>query len=664
MPPIPLRPVSGRYRGRRGDVEVILRVDVDGARPTYCVSADYFEIRNGESSYIGSMCAYAPAVSSGRTLLTITGTCRSSWATDANVVEVTIRRVRDGTAPLTATLRHRRPNGTVRARFECTWECASFRTVVLEEDSERGVQRFSSYATGSLPAGCPPQTLTHRSAFEAAGIEFERPRTPGVIESADVAANTCWSDAELHAAMVRHFSMFADIPQWAIWMLHARLHDLDRASDRPRIFGMMFDQRGSPRQGCALFYQGMGGTGPQRLRAQLYTGVHELGHCFNLLHTSQKSLATPAAPGRPRSASWMTEPERFPGGSPAFWSRFAFQFDDLELLHLRHGLRDDVIMGGNAFAAGAALEGDVALASEPADPGVRLELKAPPRLPFGVPVTVAVELSGTTREGRRAPRVIGPRPGNVDITIVRPDGTAFVFEPLVRHCRLDDAAVLRAGGPRVRDNAFVHYGKGGLSFDRPGRYELTACYAAPDGALARSDVVRIDVRAPITRADRVAADLALGDEQGQLMSLVGSDAPELRSGNEALRTLVERFPNHPVARVPRLLHATNEAREFKAVQPDGSVTVRAPRPEAAAALLAGEPGLEALRAAAVPEHRPARPRVAADLLRRVRTDRASAAVLHPYLLSRIDEIAHVIPQVLAPARPPRPRRHPVSASER
>jgi len=653
MSPNAHRPVSGRYRGRRGDFEVELRVDVDGARPMNRVSADYFQNIGGESVYAGSMCVDEPSVVSSASLLTITGVGRSSWQTDANDVKVTMPLVLPGAPPANATLSHFTANGQVRALFECPYESAGFRKALLEEDTEHGVKRFESYDTRSLPAAGPPRTLTPLKAFEDAGIEMVRTRAPGMLEGSDVAANASWNDAELHAAMMQHFSVFADIPQWAIWLLHARLHDRDRASKRANLFGLMFDQRGRQRQGCALFYEGMAGTSPERLRVQLFTCVHELGHGFNLLHSFQKSLATPPVPSRPGSASWMAYPDLFPGGAAAFWPKFAFQFDDQELVHLRHAFRDDVIMGGNPITAGAAFDQDAAAdAAEREDPGLRLTLTAPPALPYGVPVTVDFELTGTTREGRRAPSVIGPRPGNVDIAIRRPDRTELIFEPLLRHCRVDDAIVLRAGDPPVSESAFIHYGKDGFAFDEPGCYEIRARCSAPDGSRVLSEIVRIDVRPPVTRADRAVAELAFGEQQGVLMSLVGSDAPELRSGNDALQTIVERYPNHPVASVPRLIQATNAAREFKAIQLDGSVEVRESAPQEAVAILRGTPGLEALlRAAAIGPDEVALPQVAGELLPNTPTDATSAQVLHPFVRSRIDEIATVIPQVLASTRP-------------
>ncbi len=648
MPPIPHPSVSGRYRGTDGDFEVELRVDVDGARPTHRVSADYFRLLPGDIEYFGSMRVDAPAVMSSRSLVTINGVGHSSWKTDATHVKVAVA-LEAANRPAIATLTHLTSSGRVRAHYECNYESANFRKVWIEEDAEQGVERFESYDTGMLPAGCSPRTLTHLSAFADAGIEMVRPREPGTLETADVGPDASWSDAELHAAMIQHFSAFADVPQWAIWLLHARLHDRDRGAAQANLVGLMFDQHDSQRQGCALFYQGMAGTSPQRLRRQLFTCVHELGHGFNLLHSFQKGLARPLVPSRRGSLTWMAYPDLFPGGAAAFWSSFAFQFDDVELVHLRHASRDDVIMGGNPLTAGAAFEGDVATeAAQQADAGLRLRLAVPPVLPYGVPITLDLELSGTTTEGRRAQSVIGPRPGNVDIAIRGPDRTAFVFEPILRHCRVDDTIVLRAGDQPVRDSAFIHYGKRGFCFDWPGRYEIRARCTAPDGSSVLSNIAVTTVRPPVTPADRAVAELVFGDQQGTLMSLVGSDARELQKGNDALQTIVERYPEHPAASVPRLVRATNAAREFKEVGADNSIHVRGPRSADAAEILREQPGLEALlRSAVMTTDATALPGLVATLLSREPTDARSAYVMHPYIRSRIHEIATVVPQVLA-----------------
>ena len=643
-----LPPVSGRYEGSTEDIAVELRIDVDGERPADCVSADYFLVEGPRTVYIGSMRIDEPRVASRPGLVTISGVARSTWQTDADQATVAIERPPAAGRLATATLTHMTARREVRAVYTCTFTSSAFRRVFLEEDVEEGVQPIDSYDTGQLAAACRPQRISAVSAFAAAGIEVVRDRVPGIVESAGT-----WSDAELHAAMVAHFTRFADVPQWAIWLLHARSHDKDRAG-RSNLGGLMFDQRGRQRQGCAVFYAGLSGAGAEASRLQLFTCVHELAHGFNLLHTFQRALAQPPLPSRPDALSWMAYPDLYPAGGKAFWSRFAFEFDDIELAHLRHAMRDDVIMGGNPFTAGAAFEQDAGDASQRGDdPGLKLTLGAPRRVQHGMPVTVDIALWGTTREGRLAPSIIGPRPGNVDIAISRPGRPATVFEPLLHHCRLDDVVVLRAGDRPVRDSAFIHFGKDGFAFERPGHYEVSARSLAPDGMVLISNTVGIEVLAPRTQADRHVAELAFGDEQGALMSLVGSDAPELDAGNVALSTIAERYPTHPVASVARLVTATNAAREFKAIRRDGTLDRRRAQPERAVEILEGTPGLEALRAASAVSGDPAAlPDVVSDLLAGSRRG-ATTNDVHPFVRSRLDEISLVVPQVLASVKPPR-----------
>jgi hypothetical protein len=75
--------------------------------------------------------------------------------------------------------------------------------------------------------------------------------------------------------------------------------------------------------------------------------MHEMGHAFNLKHSRLKA--------RPKSLSWMNEPLKF-DGSPSFFRQFRFAFDPVELAHLRHGNRREVIMGGNPFMSGSHLD--------------------------------------------------------------------------------------------------------------------------------------------------------------------------------------------------------------------------------------------------------------------------------------------------------------------
>ncbi|MDX6717789.1 MAG: hypothetical protein QOJ63_43 [Solirubrobacteraceae bacterium] len=582
MPPIPHPPVSGRYRGRRGDYEVELRVDVDGVRPMHRISADYFRLQGAKTAYIGSMRVDEPKVSITQTRITITGRGSFSEAAGHQNVKITIPRISNSSPPAPATLRHFSGGGASGSTYVCAYESPSLRCVHLEEAREKAVTAFFSYDTASLPSSGPARSLTPASAFAEAGIETVYAAKPTVIDNSGAGANAAWSDAELHAAMERSFSRWSDSPQWAVWLLHAVTHE------DPQIFGLMFDRHGLQRQGCAVFYQDLSPSNPRISRELLHVCVHELGHAFNLPHCWQSVSSKPPFPSRPDAGSWMNYAERFPGGAAAYWSRFAFEFDDIEIVHLRHAFREDVIMGGSPFAGSAAYDRSERWDSAQQDRGLRLKLLAPGALPQGVPVTVGLELSAIAREDRLVPRVLGPRPSTIDIAIRDPRGHEFVFEPLLHHCRREQPIQLHAGGAPMRDYAFIHYGKHGFVFDDPGLYRARARYTAADGSLALSDEVSIRIRTPASQAERAVMKLVSGNHQvGKLMSLMGSGASELREGNEILTTIIHRYPTHPMADIARLILGADLARGFKRLEPDGSVSRQRAPDIAGAAAIAG-----------------------------------------------------------------------------
>ena len=638
--PLPFvkRKVYGRYRSAGTPYQVELRVDVDGPSPTMRVSADYFSVSGATVSYFGSMRVDAPSVAVTPTHVIVKGIGRYTWAAGAPRVKVTIPRVPVVAAPAAATLQHLTLGGSPGATYICRWLGPEFRAVLFEQDCQDSVPTpFTTYNTGSFPSGGPARTISAVSAYAEAGIQLLTTGATSFIPTTETGANAAWSDAELHASMVKHFSIWRDIPQWAVWLFHAKLHDIGS-----NLYGIMFDLIGKQRQGCAVFYEGIGGTGAAQRRLQAYTCVHELGHCFNLLHSWQKSLAIPPQPNRPASPSWMNYPWRFPGGEGAFWSAFPFRFDAQELVHLRHGFLNDVIMGGNPFQVGSALE-DLESWRAPIEDrsGLRLELGAPASFGYGDPVTVEVKLTGADPRGVVATKHLRPRNGNVEIAIAQPDGRVVAYEPLLHHC-LNDANPIMLGGEQVEyaDRAFIHYGKGGFYFDRPGTYRLRARYTAPDGSIIVSDTTTIRIRPPATAEDAEVAELLFGDEQGTLMYLVGSDFEGLQRGNDALTRVWDEHPEHPLANVARLIQGVNAAREFKEIQPDNTVTVREADPKAAAGLLEPILDLTSMRkAVAKKKDEGERTAIVARELRTEVAPAQSDAALEGYLVARRREIA-------------------------
>jgi hypothetical protein len=113
-----------------------------------------------------------------------------------------------------------------------------------------------------------------------------------------------------------------------------------------------------------------------------------------------------------------------------------------------------------------------------------------------------------------------------------------------------------------------------LVFDQPGLYMVRGVYYALDGSLVLSDVITIRVRNPLSREDEEVADLFLGDDQGMLLYLLGSDSESLKGGTDAFEKVVKEHGEHPMAVYARMVKGFNAAREFKTIEPDYEVQVR------------------------------------------------------------------------------------------
>jgi hypothetical protein len=574
----PTRLISGRYRGRSGAWQIELRIDIDGVRPLKHVSGDFFQVSGATVSHYGSFLATAVTVAASRTGVTIAGVAQLTYTSAFNRIRITLPRRTTVEAPGQADIRWFNAAGATGARYLCDWESRFFRTVDLEEDWESGVAPFDSYDTGALPSGGPPRTLSVASAFAEAGIEMRPTGQGNVIPTAP---GGTWSNAELHAAMQAQFSQWGNLPQWKVWLLHARLHDRG-----PGLLGIMFDQHGAQRQGCAVFHQALAGASAAHRRDQLYTCVHELGHCFNLFHSFHKSFMNPPPANRPAALSWMNYPQNFPGGAAAFWAAFPFQFDEQEIVHLRHGARNAVIMGGSPFGAGAALETLAAFAEPEEDAsGLALELRADRSFRLGEPVVVELKLATRRTEAILVHRHLHPADGLVSIAIARPGGTTVVHSPLIEHCVRPETVVLDAARPAIYESAYIGSGEEGLAFAAPGLYRLRAVYLALDGSRVVSNLLELRVRGTHHDEDEAVADLLLDEQVGALFTLLGSEGPEMAAANARIERLLEAHGTHPLALYGRLVQGYVRARPFKLVLGDETVRVREARPDEAIALL-------------------------------------------------------------------------------
>ncbi len=576
--------VYGSYKGTSGTFEMELRIDIDGPKPLNKISGDFVTVQGLTKTYFGSFLVDTITKTTAGGVITITGIAQTTWATAFNRVRITIPVTTIFNPLSAATLQWSNPtNGAVGASYLCSFVKRGFRTVRLEQDCTSGVMPFGSYNTGSLTSGGSARVLSVPAAYAEAGIEMSNAGIANVVPMALAGADAKWTNAELHNAMVSHFSLYQNNPAWDVWLLHAMDH-----INGPGLYGIMFDQSGLHRQGCAVFYRSIAGASATQQRLQLYTCVHEIGHCFNLLHSWQKSLATPAKPNIPSSLSWMNYPWGFPAGPETFWNTFPFQFDNSEIAHMRHGLRNNVIMGGNPFATGASLhDHDLQIFQENLENHSTLDLELESKRSYylGEPVVLETKLKTHSSRNKKVISNLHADYGFVTIAIKKPGGQVLIYEPLGERCAVPEHAVLTAKRPGIYESSYIGFDKHGFIFDQVGNYELRGVYFDEDGSRIVSNTLSLRVKSPVTAQDDQVADLFMQNEVGYLMSFMGSDADYLQKGNEALELVADKYKTHPLAVYAQFAQGVNAQRTFKNINADKSMDVRRPDFEEGISLL-------------------------------------------------------------------------------
>ena len=578
--PIPVIPVLtnkvfGRYRSQLGSFELELRVDIDGSSSLQKVSGDFYQVSGLTKTYFGSFTVDSIVKTVAGGIITITGTANTTWTTSYKKIKLVLKQtiIVQPLAPAFLQWFHSTTNAP-GALYVCNHFSRAFRTVRLEQDFVTGVTPFTAYNTGSLPSGGPARVLSVNTAYQEAGVEMINAGIANVVPIVNLTPPADrWSNAELHAAMVSNFSLYQNTQQWAVWLLHAMEHELGAG-----LLGIMFDQQGLQRQGCAVFYRGIGGNTAEQRRLQLYTCVHELGHCFNLLHSWQKSLASPPKPNIPNSLSWMNYPWGFPGGQAAYWNNFAFQFDPIEVAHIRHGFRNNVIMGGNPFTHGSSLHDAGALFEEPVEntSSLYLELETKKSYMYGEPVLLETKLKTTSIRNVKVVSNLHADYGFVTIGIRKPGGEIAIYEPIAERCAVPTHTVLNGETPAVYDSSYIGFDKNGFVFDQIGNYQIKAVYHHEDGSQIVSNTVTLRVKSPVTAKDDEIAEIMLQEDVGYLLSFKGSDAGYLKSGNDALQALMDKYKDHIMATYAQFICGVNAQRSFKSITQDKKVVVREP----------------------------------------------------------------------------------------
>jgi hypothetical protein len=540
------RNVSGTYRNATpaGFGTILeLRVDVDGRRPQQRLSGDlylHFHFCGPITLYTRSFVVEALTIDSAADEITISGPViyYNDPANTSDSIRVEIPRV-SIFAPAPAACVHWLTLGKIVATYACPKISEYFRTATLEIDRFQGTA-FPADMDPNVdpsPTGLP-SSVGIRSVFQRSGIDLtvEQDDLLNDPDSGDPGDN--WSEAELHDLMEARFDRFANTLQWNTYgVIVPRFGDPNYNSS---YYGTMFDwggwQTGDTyfRQGCALAEEATRGresgtlydSSDKKDRLVLETFIHEVGHSFNLPHSWQRGTNADSA-----SESFMNYPWGYTGGAggeTAFWENLRWEFDDVELIWMRHADRSDVIFGGRDWIGNNL---SAYSRAEIERPGGALELSVSSAevFDFGVPVTLQLALTNTSS----APLSVvvdqlQPEDGLTRVFIERPNGDIVEFVPPVLRHKAPPEPTELAPGEAAYESILLSFGANGHQFADQGAYlirVLVPCF--PFGYVV-GRAHRIRIAAPATRASEDLAHILTSYEASKFLYFGGSRRyPEL-----------------------------------------------------------------------------------------------------------------------------------------
>ncbi|XVV09900.1 hypothetical protein ACQP2X_34325 [Actinoplanes sp. CA-131856] len=355
-----------------------------------------------------------------------------------------------------------------------------------------------------------------------------------------------WHDGNVYTvldiAMKKHAAGNVDlrVPDWRVQLML-----LSRAT-RKGLYGVMFDVKLFPRQGCAVFVDEIRKRFRDRNpeRQIEYTMVHEVGHALNLAHRFERAV------GFADSPSVMNYPDKFMGGGEvdAYWEAFRSGFDDDELAFVRHGALPAVMPGASLFRSfdywsGAKGAKPSFLSSTPGK-DLRLTLRPPARgakFAYGQPLYLQVSLENRADTPVSLPTdVLDIKAGFLEILVERNPvpGPARIdvtqsFSPAVRRCLAEvagPAETLKKGDPPKKRNLYLSFGAGGYLVAEPGRYRLTPLVAIPDkkthghSLVVLGESLDVQVAYPTRRRDEAHGDALLDADSQVWLSVGGTNA--------------------------------------------------------------------------------------------------------------------------------------------
>jgi hypothetical protein len=577
------RPVSGTYKNATpADYGSILelRVDIDGRRPQERLSGDLYTHFTfcgiPITYYTGSFVVEDVTTAGDASAIVLSGPViyYADPANTADSIEVSIPRVGYFASPAAACVNWF-TNGDLVRSYVCPKISEYYRIATLEVDRFQGTVFPPEFDPDIVPSPSGlPNSVSIREVFERSGIDLTVVHDDTLNDPDSPDAGDNWSEAELHDLMEDRFDQFANTLQWELYsVIVPKFGDPDYASG---YYGTMFDwggwQAGDAwlRQGSAIAEDAIRGrevndlydTSDKKERLILQTLIHEVGHAFNLPHSWSRSANPDSG-----SESFMNYPWGYTGmggGEASFWSNFRWEFDDVELIWMRHADRNEVIFGGNNWI-GNNLSVDLKPAFEQPHTPVNLEIQSPSVFDIGVPVQLGLKLVNTSDSPVHVIDRLQPEEGLLKVIIERPGGEVVSFVPPLRRLMGPPDSFELAPGEATYASIALSFGAKGHQFSEPGEYLIRIYFPCfPIGFIATA-THRIRIAHPLTRGSEELAHLLMSPEAAKFLYYGGSRRNPIVT--EKLIEATERYANSDPVAVRHIAAALgrNASRAYKRV---------------------------------------------------------------------------------------------------
>ena len=332
----------------------------------------------------------------------------------------------------------------------------------------------------------------------------------------------------------------------------------------------MFDDIGpNHRQGTAIFNDSFISTAPAGdpnpnawvRRMQFWTGVHEMGHAFNLAHSWQKALGTPwiALPNDPEARSFMNYPFRVNGGQSQFFSDFDFRFTDPELLFMRHAPARFVQMGNADWFDHHGFEQAEQLPESVFTLEARIHRDVKPYYQFLEPVSLELKLINISSEPQLIDKKVLSETDHMTVILNKQGKPARQWAPYANRFYQPEKVALQPG-EALYGSLSVSAGLNGWDLAEPGIYGVQVALHRDDEDIV-SNALRIKVAPPKDRTEEILAQDFFSDDVGRILAFNGSQHYD--DGNNVLREVSAQLPDRNVALSARLALAIPRAHTYK-----------------------------------------------------------------------------------------------------